>query len=287
MNNSKTKDSYFIGIFEKYNFRFLITDCSNSVSEAVNRHNMKESSAILVSKAMLGAFFLAGLVKDEMTVSIQLEGNGEMERVMTYSNRTGKMRGMAKYPNVVADAGDLTLGIGTGVLRITRWGGIQKLHQSITALSSSNFEDNLLNYLWDSEQLVSFLSMDVRENQENVFSSGIILQALPETEASLIEMLQEKIQSIDSTTAELFLGGARSALKRIETVLGSEAKILEEGSPEFYCGCSVEKIKNVVSSMGKEEALDILNERGSIEMTCEFCREVYKLDPEEVNMLFL
>ena len=50
---------------------------------------------------------------------------------------------------------------------------------------------------------------------------------------------------------------------------------------------ALEKIKSVIVSLGQEEAYSILEERGSIEMICEFCREKYTLDAEEVRLLFI
>ena len=80
-------DSYLVGILPEYNFRFLLADCSNSVREVIQRHEMENSSATLVGKTMIAAFFLAGLVKEETMISIQLEGEGDVERVMAYSER--------------------------------------------------------------------------------------------------------------------------------------------------------------------------------------------------------
>jgi molecular chaperone Hsp33 len=39
--------------------------------------------------------------------------------------------------------------------------------------------------------------------------------------------------------------------------------------------------------MGKEESFSILEEQGKIEITCEFCNEIYELDSEEVHLLFI
>ncbi len=287
MNDTQNKDSYIIGIFSKYNFRFLLADCSNSVSEAVKRHNFRDSSLVLAAKAMIGSFFLAGMVKEEMIVSIQLEGNGEIERVIGYSNRTGQMRSLVKNTSVKADPSDMTLGIGTGVFRVTRWGGVKKLHQSLTRLEKKSFEGNLLDHIQESDQVTAFLAIHVEALGDKVRAAGMILHALPGTEEELIEELFDKFDKIEYDTRELFSGGTKDALEKIENVLEVRSEILEEGIPEFYCGCNLEKIKDVILSLGKEESFAILEEHGFVELTCEFCKKPYKLDPEEVKLLFL
>ena len=280
-------DSYLVGIVPEYNFRFLLTDCSNSVREVLQRHEMENSSATLVAKTMIAAFFLAGLVKEETTISIQLEGEGEIERVMAYSDRMGRMRGMAKHNSIQAEESDPTLGIGAGIFRVTRWGGVQKLHQSITKLEDTLFETNLLNYINESDQLISFLSIYTDTNLRPMKACGMIFQALPFTTSRQIDDLMDKISNIDIDQSKIFAGSLDDTLKLMENMLETKADILEVGIPEFYCGCTMEKIKKVIISLGQEEAYSIVEERGNIEMVCEFCREKYMLDAEEVRLLFI
>lgn len=276
-------DSYKIGIWEEYNFRFLLADCTNSVAEVVRRHNYIHSSSLLVAKTMMGAFFLAGMVKEETMVSIQMEGDGEVERVMGYSDRIGRMRGLVKIPNHFS-VDDPSLGVGKGIFRVTRWGGIRKLHQSITKLEKAPFESNLLHHISESDQLISFVSIHLSEDKS---CKGMILQALPFTEQSKIDELMDRLGEMQYSTEELFDGSLDVILNRLEKSLKTNALTLDTGIPEFYCGCTVEKIKNVVRSMGKEEAYSILEEQGRIEIICEFCNEVYELDSEEVHLLFI
>lgn len=280
-------DSYLVGILPEYNFRFLLADCSNSVREVIVRHEMEHSSATLVGKTMIAAFFLAGLVKEETMISIQLEGEGDIERVMAYSDRMGRMRGMAKHNTIQADPSDMTLGIGAGIFRVTRWGGVQKLHQSITKLEETVFETNLLNYINESDQLISFVSIYTDINARPLRACGMIFQALPFTSSRQIDDLMDKISNIDIDQSKIFSGSIDSTLKLMENMLETKADVLEVGIPEFYCGCTLDKIKNVIVSIGKEEAYSIIEERGNIEMICEFCREKYILDAEEVRLLFI
>jgi molecular chaperone Hsp33 len=282
----RTTDSYLVGIWEEFNFRFLLTDITQTVQEVIHRHHLTHQSADLVAKVMLGSFFLAGMVKEDITVNIQLEGEGPIERVMGYSDRIGRMRGMAKHPHVQAKD-DPTLGMGKGFFKVTRWGGVRKLHQSVTKMDKVNFESNLLQHIYESDQLTSFLSIFTKQDPPPNQVRGLILQALPGTPEDKLFELKERISNIEYDTPDLFSGRLEDILSKMETTLQSKATILDTGVPEFYCGCTLDKIKQVVVSIGKEEALSIIEERGRIQLTCEFCKEEYNLDPEDVNLLFL
>lgn len=279
-------DVYIRGIWEEFNFNFLLTDITQTVQEVTRRQSLKNHSAVLVAKAMLGSFFLAGMVKEDTTVSLQLEGLGPIQRVMAYSDRQGRMRGMAKNTEFLSK-NDPTLGIGKGYLKVSRWNGVQKIHYSATVLENISFENNLLNHIYESDQLISFLSLHVHKESPNIETRGMFFQALPGTSQELIDKLQNKIAEIDLHPKEIFSGSLEEVLDRMEKFLNSKLLILDSGHPSFYCGCSLEKIHNVVLALGREEAESILQEQGKIEITCEFCKEVYTLDSEEVHLLFL
>ena len=60
---------------------------------------------------------------------------------------------------------------------------------------------------------------------------------------------------------------------------------MEKQELEFQCGCSLEKIKGVLLTLGEKELRDIIAEQGKIEMKCHFCSQVYNLSPEDVENL--
>ncbi len=281
-------DSYLLGSFDEYNFKFLVADCSSAVSEVIKRQKLSNSSRELVGKAMIGSFFLAGMVKEETVVNIQLEGEGEIERVLAYSDRIGRMRGMAKHNSVQAEKKDITLGIGKGFFKVTRWGGEQKLQQSVTKMEKIPFESNLLNHIETSDQIVSFLSIHSKESgAETDIVRGLFLQALPYTPQEKIDRLLNRLNDMDMSVEDLFKGSLEETLSVMEEVLSAKSKIYDTGVPEFYCSCSADKIRTVILSIGREEAFSIIAEIGKIEISCEFCHETYTFDAEETKLLFM
>lgn len=281
-----TTDEFFRGIWEEFDFNFLLADITHTVQEVARRQSLQSHSAVLVAKAMLGSFFLAGMVKENVTVSLQLEGLGPVERVMAYSDRYGKMRGMAKN-SAVLTKNDVTLGIGKGYLKVSRWHNVQKIHYSATVLENLSFENNLLNHIHESDQLVSYLSIYIHPKSPSLCTRGMFFQALPGASQEMIDKLQNKISEINLSISEFFEGSLDEVLQKMQNLLGSKLHLLDKGTPTFYCGCSLEKIQNVVVALGREEAESILQEQGKIEITCEFCKEVYTLDSEDVHLLFL
>ena len=54
----------------------------------------------------------------------------------------------------------------------------------------------------------------------------------------------------------------------------------------FGCSCSESKVLGVLFSLGREEINDIVEERGSVEVCCEYCGQAYQFDRVDVGRLF-
>jgi molecular chaperone Hsp33 len=63
-------------------------------------------------------------------------------------------------------------------------------------------------------------------------------------------------------------------------------RLFEAEPVSFRCGCSRERIADLLRSLGRDEVDSMLEERGAIEVTCEFCNRVYRIDPVDAGALF-
>ncbi len=55
---------------------------------------------------------------------------------------------------------------------------------------------------------------------------------------------------------------------------------------EFACTCSRQRVADTIKLLGRQEAEDIIAERGFVELACEFCNTHYQFDPVDVAGLF-
>jgi molecular chaperone Hsp33 len=61
--------------------------------------------------------------------------------------------------------------------------------------------------------------------------------------------------------------------------------VFEKRLLSFKCSCSKERVINALVSLGREELTSITEQEEVIDVTCEFCREVYALSREELRRL--
>jgi molecular chaperone Hsp33 len=63
-------------------------------------------------------------------------------------------------------------------------------------------------------------------------------------------------------------------------------RVFEPRHPSFHCGCSREKVGNMLKMLGKEEIDEALEELGQLAVNCEFCGQDYSFDRVDCVQLF-
>ena len=59
-----------------------------------------------------------------------------------------------------------------------------------------------------------------------------------------------------------------------------------EQNVQFGCTCSPQKVTDMLKMLGEEEAMDMIDESNRVEVSCDFCGQVYELTGEQVKALF-
>jgi molecular chaperone Hsp33 len=68
-------------------------------------------------------------------------------------------------------------------------------------------------------------------------------------------------------------------LQRFEPLIGA-------AGPHFACTCSRERVGQMLRSLGREEVDGVIEERGQVEIACDFCGTKYHFDAVDVGELF-
>jgi molecular chaperone Hsp33 len=148
----------------------------------------------------------------------------------------------------------------------------------------------LQHYMLQSEQLDTTLVLAADGN----VAAGLLIQRLPvEGEGNLKN--EDEIGLNEDYNRISILA---SSLKRdelltldVDTILRRlfwEEKVLrfEPQTPRFACTCSRERVANMIRSLGRDEADGIVEERGEIEVGCDFCGRQYRFDAVDSAQLF-
>jgi molecular chaperone Hsp33 len=161
--------------------------------------------------------------------------------------------------------------------------------------------DVLQHYMLQSEQLDTTMVLAANDT----LAAGLLIQRLPSQGAGNLSGATHRVRDEDEIGVNEHynrIALLASSLKR-EELLGLDVDTIlrrlfwEESvtrfepltgdtGPRFACSCSRAKVGAMIVSLGVAEAESIIDERGEIEVACEFCGVQYRFDPVDAAQLF-
>ena len=161
----------------------------------------------------------------------------------------------------------------------------QQPYQGIVPLDGETMADVLQAYMRQSEQLETRLWLAASEH----VSAGLLLQSLPAeggTASAGDDDAWDRAVTLAHTitSEELLTLGAEDVLRRL--FWQESLEHYPPMSPHFACTCSRERIGRMLVSLGREEVDSIIDEQGTVTVTCDFCSRQYTFDPVDAEQLF-
>ena len=272
--------------------RILAAVTTNTVEEARRRHDLSPVASAALGRVLTAGSLLGLTLKGEDLITMRLDGDGPLGRIIADCNANGEVRGYVDNPHVflpLNDKGKLAVGeaVGHGMLYLTKDLGLKEPYTGSAPLVSGEIGEDLANYFAVSEQLPSAVGLGVLVGPEGILhSGGYMIQLFPDVEEEVTEKLEEVLKKLPAVTDLLQQGFTPE--KIIEAIFsGLDVSYLDKQEVKFQCTCGLEKIERVLVALGEKELEDILKEKGQIEVKCHFCQEEYVLSAEEARaMLF-
>lgn len=149
----------------------------------------------------------------------------------------------------------------------------------------------LEHYMRQSEQLETRIVLASNDDA----ACGLLIQRLPvEGAGNLAGAAQAEIdEDAFNRIAHLAATLTADELLKLDTPTilhrlfwEEPLRLFEPEHPEFACSCSVERVRNMLRNLGREEAESILKERDDVEIGCDFCGRQYRFDKVDVGGLF-
>lgn len=278
-------------ITETENIRALACVTTGLTDEACRRHGCYPTASAALGRALTAGALMGALVKTGQRVALKFEGNGPLRKVLVEADSNGAVRGCVGVPEVQLVTAEGKLDVGkalgrAGFLTVTRDLGMKEPYRGMVQLLSGEIAEDLALYLTESEQTPSAVGLGVFVEPDNRVSAagGFLIQALPGADEETLDRLMEHIDRLPPVTTLLREGYTPEKL--LETLFeGIPFKTLEKRELAFVCTCSREKIERALVSLGRAELADMAKQEEGSEVTCEFCRQVYRLSREELERL--
>ncbi len=268
--------------------RIYAITTKNLVQEAADRHHTSHLATAALGRAMSGALMLAATMKDGERILLKLKGDGPMGEVVAEAQGTS-VRGYVGEPDVFMPLknGKLDIGgaLGQGTITLTRYLQNGESFTGHAELADGEIATDITNYLYMSEQTPSSVALGVLVDKDGkvLAAGGYFIQAMPGCDEEVLEKLGNNVAVTPYVTQLLELGYTPE--KIIEVLArGLEFDIKESMLVKFSCGCSKDKILNMLAALSQDD-IDYLTEQPDTEVHCQYCNKVYHFSSEELKQL--
>lgn len=268
--------------------RIYAITTKNLVQEAADRHHTSHLATAALGRAMSGALMLAATMKDGERILLKLKGDGPMGEVVSEAQGTS-VRGYVGEPDVFMPLknGKLDIGgaLGHGTITLTRYLQNGESFTGHAELADGEIATDITNYLYMSEQTPSSVALGVLVDKDGkvLAAGGYFIQAMPGCDEEVLEKLGNNVAVTPYVTQLLELGYTPE--KIIEVLArGLEFDIKESMPVKFSCGCSKDKILNMLAALSQDD-IDYLTEQPDTEVHCQYCNKVYHFSSEELKQL--
>lgn len=273
--------------------RVYVMDGTEMVEEARQLHDSWNTATAAMGRAMIGSTLLSATLKNEQDrLTVRIQGDGPLGYIVVEGNMHGEMRGYVQNPQVSLDLNekgkiDVKGAVGTeGFLSVSKDQGLKTPFSGQVPLVSGELAEDFTYYMAVSEQTPSSFGLSVLVNPDETVevAGGFMLQVLPGASEETIDQLEETIQNLPQVSD--FLNQERDLEKLLARLVGEDNyKVLEEMPVTFECDCSKERFGDAITSLGKDEIQQMIDEDGGAEAQCHFCRKTYQYSEEELEDL--
>ena len=283
MTEAKTTDLLHRYIFDKHHVRGELVQISDSFSAMLENHDYPPVVKRILGELLAATSLLTATLKFEGDISVQIQGDGPLSYAVVNGDNNQVMRASAKY-NEDINEGTLVDLIGSGFMVITIAPEGGERYQGVAALDKDTLAECIEQYFETSEQLRTrvWLATDIKE--EKCKTAGMLLQVLPVEEKAQDDFTHLEALTNTITDDELLHLDAEQVLIRLYHE--DNPQVFEPQEVTYSCGCSREKTADAILRLTKEDALALVEERGDIEIICQFCLKQYVFDEIDVNALF-
>ena len=252
------------------------------------RRSYPEPLRSVLGECLGATALLAATIKFDGTLTLQARGGrGPVSLLVVEATGTRTLRGLARFRDL-GEASVLPELIGDACLAITVDPGADAdRYQGIVEVDEATLSGVIEQYFARSEQLPTKLWLAC----DGFAVAGLLLQKLPAGDAVAVddteraEAWERSIMLAETVTErELLDLDAYTLLRRLFVTEG--CRVFQPERWGFACTCSRERVRTTLQSLGRSECESIIEDEGTVDVTCEFCGACYGFDVVDVAGLF-
>lgn len=268
-------------VFEDAPIRGEIVRLDATYRAVLDRREYPPAVRTVLGELMAAAALLASTLKFDGKLVMQIQGGGPIKLLMAECTANGTMRALAQWRGTVEPAPlEALVGPGKFVMTIDPQDSRER-YQGVVEVAGGSVATALEHYFAQSEQLETRLWLAADRQQ----AAGMLLQKLPDSPSNDADAWDRAVHLGSTLTrVELLSLPVYEILRRLYHE--EDIRLFARQPLSFRCSCSRERVEAVLRMLGREEIDSILEERGNVDVDCEFCGAHYEFDSVDAAQLF-
>ncbi|MHA7871320.1 MAG: Hsp33 family molecular chaperone [Hyphococcus sp.] len=278
--------------------RGRVVRLAGTVDEILQAHQFPDAVAALVGEAASLVAMMGAALKFDGKLIFQAQGDGPVSLLVADYAAGGGVRATAKHQGTDALGGQTGAAalLGKGHIAMTiDQGADMDRYQGVTPIEGDDLGAAAVSYFDQSEQIPTVVKLAVGRlsapgRPEQWRAGGIMAQFMP-GEGGARERGEEVIMSdldrevwdrtaafLETVQADEMLDPAISAETLLYRLFHEDGVRVYDPQPiRAECSCSGDAIEAVLSRYSAADLQDMVEDE-AINVTCEFCRKVYRFD---------
>lgn len=304
---TKTQDDNYIQPFqiEGTALRGRAVRLGAELDAILNAHDYPYPVAHLVAETVVLTMLLSSMLKYDGIFTLQARGDGAVHMLVADMTSAGDIRACASFDaeRLEVSRGALSalqtpegsdnhlaqyLGQGHIAFTVDQVGGEDR-YQGVVALEGASLVECVQHYFTQSEQIRTGIKIAVGLRNGHWRGAGVMVQSIPE-EGGQTQGIHPGNLCEDAWRRAMILLGSCTEEELLDPALSTNAllfRLFHEDGVRIYdplpvrkkCRCNIERVQDVITSLPEDDRTYLIKD-GAIEVVCEFCSEIYRLDPK-------
>ena len=282
------------GLLQKENIRFSFADTTCTVTQGIRIHDTDPVASKIFAEALTSAALLSPLLEGAEKYSIRWDyPHGTLQGIIADVNAADNVRGFIKQPYLMNEDHSLDdiFGKQDGFVAITKSQNGKILNSGKSRAGLANPAADAAFFFSVSDQIETEIMVSVSFNADPLKPvkrcCGLLLQAMPDCDLKLLEAYRNRMNTDEFKELLLQEMPVEKQLWTLLKFISGEEKDninYEFGtSPGYICSCSSAKMKQALTTLGKDELEKIFEQSDTTpKITCQFCHKQYSFKKSEL-----
>jgi len=266
-------------LFDDIDVRGVVTSLEQSYQDIISLHNYPAVIEQILGQMLAAVTILSTNLKFNGKLILQAKGEGSVSALMAECNHLNECRAIAQFDENIAPDLSFRQMLEAGHLVLTIEPEVGQRYQGFVPLENETLAQCLADYFQRSEQLDTQFTLAC----DGVMARGLMLQVLPAAQSGSEDYQRLSMLATTLKVTELLTLDNETLLFRL--FHEEKCRLFPGESISFKCQCSRARSEGALKLIDNEELREIVSERGSIDIDCQFCNSKYSFDASDVEQI--